>query len=160
MDEAFARGTLARRSLVLRSRRRGHDATFTTTLQLLHDAEGRVWGLLVIAVEITDRTRATRRLESEILARVETEHRVEALTDLVPQIVWTTTRLGEVDWANHRFDEYVGPAGGGGATLRERFRAAVHAEDLPRVTEAWERSLATETPFEREYRMRRHDGVY
>ncbi|MEW6252975.1 MAG: PAS domain S-box protein, partial [Planctomycetota bacterium] len=36
----------------------------------------------------------------------------------------------------------------------------LHPDDVQRTLEVWNRAVATRTPYETEYRMRRHDGAY
>ncbi|MDQ2907775.1 MAG: SpoIIE family protein phosphatase [Candidatus Eremiobacteraeota bacterium] len=105
---------------------------------------------------------------SELLLRLKSEERHRALADserrfrvlaeAVPVIVWTADAAGWIDWYNHRWYEYTGQtpqeAAGWG------WQAAHHPDDFPSVMEAWPHSIATGEPFEMEFRLRRHDGVF
>src|SRR5262245_33025783 len=68
------------------------------------------------------------------------------------------TAEGEVEYVNRQILDYFG------RTLEELKRwgttDAVHADDLPRVTDAWRNSIEAGTPYEFEHRLRRADGVY
>jgi len=80
------------------------------------------------------------------------------LFDAMPQLGWTARPDGFIDYYNQRWYEYTG-------TTYEEMRGwgwqAVHdPEELPRVMEAWARSIATLQPFEQEFPLRRRDGVY
>jgi PAS domain S-box-containing protein len=81
-----------------------------------------------------------------------------ALFDLMPQLGWTARPDGHIDFYNRGWYEYTG-------TTFEQMQGwgwqAVHdPEILPKVIEQWQRSLATGTPFEMEFPLRRHDGVF
>jgi PAS domain S-box-containing protein len=78
------------------------------------------------------------------------------LADAMPQIVFSAAPDGHVDYFNRRWYEYTGlPAGGVGY---EHWRHVLTEEGLRRVAEAWPAALATATPYEIEYQLRRHDG--
>ncbi len=83
------------------------------------------------------------------------ELRLRTITESVPQIIWTATADGSVDWFNRRWLEYSG------LSLAESvgvgWLSAVHEEDRARVGEHWSRACREGTPYEFEYRIRRHD---
>lgn len=86
------------------------------------------------------------------------ELRFRQLADAMPQIVFTATPDGHVDYFNRRWYEYTGiPEGEVGF---ESWRHAHLPERLPRVIEAWNAALRTGEPYELEYPLRRRDGVY
>jgi PAS domain S-box-containing protein len=81
-----------------------------------------------------------------------------AITDSMPQIVWSTLPDGYHDFYNQQWYDFTGvPAG---STDGEGWNAIFHPEDQPRAWERWRHSLATGDPYEIEYRLRRRDGVY
>jgi PAS domain S-box-containing protein len=82
-----------------------------------------------------------------------------ALADLVPCVVWTSRPDGWVDYANSFWVRFTG------LTLEQTYgwgwRAGLHPEDLPRMMDAWTRSLRTGEQVDVEYRLRRAaDGTY
>ncbi|MFN3512502.1 MAG: sensor histidine kinase [Phenylobacterium sp.] len=86
------------------------------------------------------------------------EQKFRVIADTMPQMVWSTTPDGLHDYYNARWYEFTGaPAG---STDGEGWNAMFHPEDQDRAWEAWRRCLATGEPYEIEYRLRRHDGVY
>jgi PAS domain S-box-containing protein len=93
-------------------------------------------------------------------ASVTAEQQYRALAEASPQLVWTTTPDGTVEYCNPRFLAYVG------LTLDEMRREPVwdrlvHVEDAPRAIDAWAKAVATGEPYEIEYRFRRaSDGSY
>ena len=80
------------------------------------------------------------------------------LADSVPQMVWSARADGHNDYQNRRFLDYSGmtPAEISGWGW-EKF---IHPEDRERCHERWQHALETGEPFEMEYRLRRHDGVF
>jgi len=93
-------------------------------------------------------------------ASITAEQQYRALAESSPQLVWTTTSDGVVEYCNPRFLEYVG------LSLEQMRREPVwhlivHSEDVPRATAAWTKALSTGEPYEVEYRFRRaSDGSY
>ena len=88
------------------------------------------------------------------------EEQYRALAESSPQLVWTTTPDGSVEYCNQQFLDYVG------LPLEEVRREpvwhrVVHPEDVPSATAAWTTALSTGAAYEVEYRFRRaSDGSY
>lgn len=99
---------------------------------------------------------ADLRASSDALAESEAKFRV--LADSMPQMVWSTLPDGFHDYYNARWYEFTGVPDG--STDGEAWNGMFHPEDQPRAWERWRHSLATGDPYEIEYRLRRHDGVY
>lgn len=93
-------------------------------------------------------------------ATITAEQQYRALAESSPQLVWTTTADGNVEYCNPQFLDYVG------LSLEEMRREPVwhrivHPADIPRATAAWTQALSTGEPYEVEYRFRRaSDGSY
>jgi len=83
---------------------------------------------------------------------------LEAVADAMPQMVWSTRPDGFHDYFNARWYEFTGAPEG--ATDGEGWNDMFHPEDRERAWERWRHSLETGEPYEIEYRLRRHDGVY
>ncbi len=85
------------------------------------------------------------------------QNRFEVL-EALPVIAWSADSDGWLDWYNARWYEYTGQtpeeARGWG------WQAVHHPEDFPEVMRRWPRSIETGEPFEMEFRLRRHDGIY
>jgi PAS domain S-box-containing protein len=88
----------------------------------------------------------------------ESEQRFRRIVDTVPGFVCTLTAAGEVELVNRQVLEYFGK------TTEELKNwgtsNVVHPEDLPRVIDAWKRSVETGQPYDLELRQRRADGVF
>ncbi len=100
----------------------------------------------------------TQRKRSEAAIR-ESEARFRQLADSMPQIVWTATPDGAVDYLNQRWYEYTGfPEGGGWS---DRFLTAIHPEDEKKTLGKWHKAVESGELFETECRlMERRNGSY
>lgn len=84
--------------------------------------------------------------------------RYRSYIELTEQVGWVTNSDGEVEedipaWRKYTGQTYDGIKGQGWAK-------AIHPEDLAHTLEAWKKAVATKSPYEVEYRLRRHDGIY
>ncbi|MGJ3649511.1 sensor histidine kinase [Sphingomonas sp. GlSt437] len=84
--------------------------------------------------------------------------RLRAMLDAIPQMVWSTLPDGYHDFYNARWYEFTGmPIG---TTDGEGWNDMFHPDDQERAWTLWRHSLATGEPYEIEYRLRHHSGVY
>src|SRR6266852_408034 len=97
-----------------------------------------------------------RKLAEEALRS--NEQSLRLIVDTIPGLVCTMSAAGEVELLNRQVLEYFGK------TTEElknwATSDAVHPDDLPRVIDAWRRSIETGEPHDLELRQRRADGVY
>jgi formate hydrogenlyase transcriptional activator len=102
-------------------------------------------------IDIEDRKR-----REEVLQAAELSWR--QIIDNIPGYVHTTSATGEIEFHNHQTLEYFGKTK---EELKDWGRNdIVHPDDLPRVIEAWSKSIETGQNYEVEQRNRRADGVY
>jgi PAS domain S-box-containing protein len=86
------------------------------------------------------------------------EERFRQLADAMPQLVWTATADGVVDYYNARAAEYAG--------LRQRgdgawtWELVLHEDDIVPTLVAWQHAVATGEPYEIEHRVRMADGMH
>ena len=73
-------------------------------------------------------------------------------------MVWTLTADGSCDYVNARWLEFTGRQAA--AELGEGWADRLHPEDRPAALSQIQAALAQRTPFQAEFRMRRHDGQY
>ena len=115
------------------------------------DAQGRPVAMRGVVQDITQQKAAQDTLR-------ESEARFRALAQALPNQVWTARPDGLLDWFNQRILEYSG------MTAQQLngigWGDIVHPDDLGGVAAIWQTSLAAQTPYETEFRIRRHDGVY
>jgi len=85
------------------------------------------------------------------------EARFRQIVDSVPQIIWTATPDGTIDFCNEGFCDYMG----GAPEQLQEWRPLVHPDDLSGCMERWSHSLETGGPFEWEGRFKRAcDGSF
>lgn len=109
--------------------------------------------------EIAERRRVEQVRESLLLALAAGEERYRALADAMPQLVWTATPAGDLDYVNQRWVEYTG------LSLEESsgmgWLAALHPDDARPTAERWHQSVAAGDVYELGCRYRRAaDGMY
>lgn len=119
--------------------------------QPIVEADGRVDGIFVEGLDVTERVRADQ-------ARQTSEAQFRAFAQAVPNHVWAAWPDGQLFWFNDQVYAYSGARQG---TLDEAGWAdIVHPEDSPNATTAWAEALATGQAYETEFRIRQADGVY
>ncbi|MDQ6735035.1 MAG: PAS domain S-box protein, partial [Nitrospirota bacterium] len=107
-----------------------------------------------IVRDITERKKA----DAEKALR-QTEQSFRALTEAIPQIVWTAGRDGALDYYNQRWFDYTG------LTFEQTkgwgWKPVLHPHDLNRCLDRWTEAVRTGGNYEIEYRFRRaSDGTY
>jgi PAS domain S-box-containing protein len=83
---------------------------------------------------------------------------VRTVLDTIPALVWVADRAGAAVYINQRWLEYTGLSES--EALGWNWTAAVHRDDLDRLTEYWRTVLASSEPGKIEARLRRFDGCY
>ena len=112
--------------------------------------DGTVTRLLGTVSDITERKQAQD-------AAIQTAAKFETFAQTMPSMVWTSLPDGQIDWFNARVCEYSGIAE---AEMKPDGWAPVHPEDVARAGRMFKEALASGQPYETEYRIRRHDGMY
>src|SRR6516225_4072819 len=99
--------------------------------------------------------RARKRAAEAVLR--ESEERFRAMADTTPSLVWMADRGGKIIYLNSKSVEFTGdPKAGFGDSWTDY----VHPDDLDSVLSAKAAALAKRVSFSKEFRLRRHDGVY
>ncbi len=84
--------------------------------------------------------------------------RTRALLDSLPQLIWSTRADGACDYLSPQWEAFTGVAAA--RHLGRGWLDAVHAEDRDGVEQAWDQAVRGGLPYDIEYRLRRHDGVW
>ncbi|MCU1337978.1 MAG: multi-sensor signal transduction multi-kinase [Bryobacterales bacterium] len=88
----------------------------------------------------------------------ESEDHLRLAVDTIPAMVGSALPDGSTDFLNERWQQYTG------LTLHEalgdKWAAAIHPDDRPRIVNSWSTAMSTGEPFEDEARTRRADGQY
>ena len=126
----------------------------------LHQSTSRVWTRADVELLEHVTSRCYESLERARVERTlrESEARFRQLADAMPQIVFAAQPDGHVDYFNRQWYEYTGLAEG--SSGYDHWKSVHTAEGLRRVSETWPEAIRTGQPYEIEYRLRRHDGVY
>jgi PAS domain S-box-containing protein len=85
--------------------------------------------------------------------RRESEERYRFLAEAQPDQIWTALANGELDYVNRRALDYFETSFS--ELVETGWTQVVHPEDLARMLERWQASLATGAPYENELRLRR-----
>jgi PAS domain S-box-containing protein len=119
--------------------------------QPIRDEHGQVIGIFAQGNDVTDRVLAERKAR-------ENDANFQAVTQIMPNQLWTARPDGSVDWVNERATEYFGIT-----DLKndgERWLETVHPDDRASSGLVYQTAIRTGTPYETEFRARRHDGAY
>ncbi|MEI6484704.1 MAG: HWE histidine kinase domain-containing protein [Sphingomonadales bacterium] len=81
----------------------------------------------------------------------------QAVLEGLPQMLWTATADGHIDFHNERCRAFLGLGPDGKA---RHWTAPVHPADLSAALDLWRRSMADRSLFDTELRLRRHDGAW
>jgi PAS domain S-box-containing protein len=111
--------------------------------------DGDVIWWIGVSVDISER----RAHEEQAHAR-ELEYR--SLADATPAIVCRATADGTLDYFNSQWYAYTGMTPGGAVNARDIF----HPDEADFVAGQWWDAIRTGEPYDIEYRVRRHDGMY
>ena len=108
-------------------------------VELMQLVASRCW-------ESIERTRVTRELQ-------EREQRYRFLAESIPQMVWTATTEGNLDYVNRQVTEYFGTSAE--MVLGEGWLRWVHPEESERAIDRWKHSLETHERYEPAFRLLR-----
>jgi PAS domain S-box-containing protein len=115
------------------------------------EKDGEVVGSVLEFRDVTEAKLAEAALK-------ESEAKFRIITEAMPQMVWATRGDGYHDYYNRRWYEYTGVPPG--STDGEEWNGMFHPEDQERAWKAWRHSLEAGDPYEIEYRLRHHSGIY
>ncbi|NJW53522.1 PAS domain S-box protein [Salinimicrobium oceani] len=124
---------------------------FNFTYKPLRDGEGKIYGILNMALDVTE------MVESRNLLR-EREQHFRLMADLMPEKVLNTDAKGRAVYFNQNWLEFTGK------TSEELklvdWKKLVHPEEQKEFARKWEASISTGHGFEMELRLRDREGKY
>ena len=132
----------------------------------LHPNLGRFGMLLVLSLLVSSISRYKRKAEralkvaaDELEIRVQSrtlqlqasELRFRQLADSMPQIVWTATRDGQVEYLNQRWHEFAGL--GVSDHLTEDIHSIIHPDSVAEFVAGWNAAFRAKQSYETEIRL-------
>jgi PAS domain S-box-containing protein len=112
---------------------------------------GQPVGIATVTRDITEAKRQRQALETGA-------SELRLITELMPQMVWSTTPDGTHTYFNKGWTDFTG------LSLQQShgwgWQDVLHPDDLVRTTQVWTHSLETGEAYQIEYRMRSRHGVY
>ena len=115
----------------------------------LFDEKGNVSLVLITSTDITEQKNAGEKIKNS-------EERFRTLAQSLPQLVWVTDALGNVEFASVRWKEYSGIEPGG----EKEWKAIVHPDDYDNVNAAWMHCLSTGDIYHFDVRLKNKNGEY
>jgi PAS domain S-box-containing protein len=112
---------------------------------------GAICGTISIIEDVTEREWQNGILRAN-------EERFRVMADTVPDIIYTASPDGRLEFLNQRFYDATGMPARSGLGLG--WTQCVHKEDVGRCLSLWQQSLKTGEPFHTEFRMRDARGAY
>jgi PAS domain S-box-containing protein len=119
--------------------------------QPLTTADGKVGGIVVQGMDVTDRVSAG-------VALAESEERFRLLADRAPVMLWMSDMHGKCLYLNRALREFWGVAVD---VVRDfDWNITIHPDDIAALAGPWGEGVRTHSEFTVEARYRRHDGLY
>jgi len=156
VDQVFRSGeAFEGRGIEVRLHRDGDSgsraAYYDLVYQPLRDDNGQVEGIVIHALDVSERLEPRSLLERE-------EEQFRLLADSISTLAWMANPDGWIFWYNQRWFEYTG-------TTPEQMKGwgwqSVHdPAHLPAVLEKWKAALTAEIPFEMVFPLRGADGKF
>jgi PAS domain S-box-containing protein len=113
---------------------------------------GSVVTALSIVRDITERKRSEEAIR-------QSEARYRTLAESLPQLVWTCMPDGGCDYLSSQWVAYTGLPATDQLGM-QWMDVVLHPDDRDRTYRAWMAAVSGQAPYDLEYRLRRHDGVY
>jgi PAS domain S-box-containing protein len=124
---------------------------FSRRGELQYDADNKPSRLVGTSQDITER----RQVEGALR---ESEERLLAMANGIPQLAWIAEADGSIYWYNQRWYEFTG------TTLEQMqgwgWQSVHHPEFLSEVLARWTSAIAEGKPFEMEFPLRGADGLF
>jgi two-component system CheB/CheR fusion protein len=125
--------------------------SFLTCVLPYRTADSRIDGVVVTFIDITQRRRAEERLR-------ESEAHLQAVANLVPDLLWSNDLTGKTDWYNQGWREYAGLTSD--EAIDYDWLDAIHPEDRENSRRNFQTAIDTGEPLRQEYRIRNAAGEY
>lgn len=132
---------------------------YNFTYRPLRNADGKIYGIINMAVDVTEMVNARERAKTIAEELQKSESRYKHLAEAMPHIVWTTNPNGLLTYANEKMWDYVDSAEE--ANSSAGIAAIFHHEDIDNIVTIWNNAVAERKKFEVEHRSyNRKTGEY
>jgi len=112
--------------------------------------------LRATAAVLEQRARAREQAEAALRA---SEERFRVLAESLPQLVWTCSPDGRVDYLSRQWLDYTGMSAAEPLDS-QRLKRVIHPDDLAATMASWEAAAEGRAPYDLEHRIRAVDGSY
>jgi PAS domain S-box-containing protein len=144
-QHAVQTGTPCEVEYRLRNGRTGAYRWFLARALPHKDAQGTILQWVGTSTDIDDRKRVEQRLK-------ESEENWRVLAETVPQLVWTTSPDGRVEYWNQRWYTYTGSSLE--HALGHGWSQFLHPDEYQHTLTVWHQALETGEPYEIKYRLK------
>jgi PAS domain S-box-containing protein len=114
-----------------------------------HDGDSRGWLGTLVDIDVE------RTIQEELAAA---EARARAIANAIPQLIGITAPDGSLVSVNETHVAYTGKSID--EIRASGWTALIHPDDVDDLVASWQNAVRTGEPYDTQYRMRRHDGVY
>jgi len=123
---------------------------------------GRIYGLLAASFVISVLLREAITMYGLVTSTADTlrrsEQRFRTLTDVVPQLIWSTDDTGKPAYFNRRWYVYTGLSFDQSTGMG--WKEVLHPEEAEGIIRQWQDAITGQKAFTAEYRLRREDGAF
>ena len=135
-------GPIFRRRVEFTAVRRG-DVEFPVELEVSPMMLGQDWVFSAFIRDITDAKRAEAKLR-------ESELKLRQMTETIPEMLWSATAAGTIDYCNARVLDYTGFSAQ--EIMGNGWRQLLHPEDVDQAVRVWTSCVASGDPYRVEVR--------
>jgi len=144
--ETFRSGIRSGEAFTMEARFRRQDGTYRwhlTRATPIRDSEGNILRFVGTTTDIEDQKRAQQRVQDSELS-------LRLMTETIPEMLWSATPDGAIDYCNGRLLEYSGFESA--AVLGQNWVRLLHPDDVEPTVKVWARCVATGDPYRVEVR--------
>ena len=125
---------------------------FPVELSVTPLKSGDTWSFSSFIRDISDRKRSEEQLRTS-------ELNLRRMTETIPEMLWSATADGAIDYCNERVLDYTGLSHG--EIQGNGWMKTIHPDDADNSARAWTDSVESGNPFQFEFRcLRASDGIY